>query len=75
MMSKTMMLAMAASFTLAAAQTTTDEYPSAAEIAAARASVEPYSPTSNVKGKAFNRFFDIWFENTVSTTRYNGTLH
>ncbi|OJJ42414.1 hypothetical protein ASPZODRAFT_76923 [Penicilliopsis zonata CBS 506.65] len=52
-----------AGLTLAAAQTTSVEYPTAAEIEAARASVLPYSPVSNVKGKAFSRFVDIWLEN------------
>lgn len=66
MFSKEIVLAMVASFTLTAAQTTTDEYPTAAEIAAAAASVKPYSPVSNVPGKAFSRFIDIWFENVVS---------
>lgn len=59
-------MAMMASCCLVAAQTTTEQYPSAAEIAAAQASVKPYSPTSNVHGKVFNRFIDIWLENTVS---------
>lgn len=60
------LMAMMASCCLVAAQTTTEQYPSAAEIAAAQASVIPYSPTSNVPGKVFNRFIDIWLENTVS---------
>lgn len=59
------LMAMMASCSLVAAQTTTEQYPSAAEIAAAQASVIPYSPTSNVPGKVFNRFIDIWLENTV----------
>lgn len=69
MLSQTMLhkvlMAMMASCSLVAAQTTTEQYPSAAEIAAAQASVIPYSPTSNVPGKVFNRFIDIWLENTV----------
>jgi acid phosphatase len=51
---------------LAAAETSTEQYPTAAEIAASQASVLPYSPVSNVKGLAFDRFVDIWIENTVS---------
>jgi acid phosphatase len=51
---------------VAAAETSTVEYPTAAEIAVAKASVLPYSPVSNVKGLAFDRFVDIWIENTVS---------
>lgn len=40
------------------------EYPSSAEVEAAAATTQPLSPTSNVKGLAFNRFVNIWFENT-----------
>ncbi|THX77992.1 phosphoesterase-domain-containing protein [Aureobasidium pullulans] len=36
----------------------------AADVAAARASALTLSPTSNVKGKAFDRFVVIWLENT-----------
>lgn len=39
------------------------EYPTTAEVEAAAATVVPLSPTSNVKGLAFNRFVNIWFEN------------
>lgn len=41
------------------------ETPSQAEIDAARATVQPFSPVSNVKGLAFDRFAQIWIENTV----------
>ncbi|KAJ5701199.1 hypothetical protein N7488_008747 [Penicillium malachiteum] len=57
-------LAMASAKTIPAS----DEYPSAAEIASAQASVLPYSPVSNVKGLAFNRFAQIWIENTDYST-------
>lgn len=40
--------------------------PSLAEIEKAAATVVPYSPVSNVKGLAFDRFHQIWFENQVS---------
>lgn len=50
---------------LATAKTITEENPTEAEIQAARASVLPYSPVSNVKGLAFDRFVNIWIENTV----------
>lgn len=40
------------------------KYPTTAEVEAAAATIQPLSPTSNVKGVAFNRFVDIWFENT-----------
>ncbi|KAJ5110419.1 hypothetical protein N7532_000954 [Penicillium argentinense] len=49
---------------LAAAKTTTVENPTEAEVQAARASALPFSPVSNVKGLAFNRFANIWIENT-----------
>jgi acid phosphatase len=34
-----------------------------AEVAAAAATAKTSSPTSKVKGKAFQRFVTIWFEN------------
>lgn len=52
-------------FALTSAKTITEQNPSEAEIQTARASVLPYSPVSNVKGKAFDRFVNIWIENTV----------
>ncbi|KAH8701593.1 acid phosphatase precursor [Talaromyces proteolyticus] len=60
--------AVMASLAITMAQTSTEQYPSAAEIAAAQASVKPYSPVSKVHGKAFSRFVDIWLENTDYTT-------
>jgi acid phosphatase len=47
-----------------AATSTVNRYPSTAEVEAAAATVQPESPTSNVHGLAFNRFVNIWFENT-----------
>jgi acid phosphatase len=41
----------------------TDE-PSLSAIVSAAATVVPLSPVSNVKGAAFDRFFQIWLENT-----------
>jgi acid phosphatase len=35
-----------------------------AAVAAAAATAKSLSPTSNVKGKAFDRFVTIWLENT-----------
>ncbi|KAL4932343.1 putative acid phosphatase [Aspergillus undulatus] len=49
---------------LAVAQTSSEKNPSAAEIEAARATVKPYPPVSNVPGKSFQRFVNIWLENT-----------
>jgi acid phosphatase len=49
----------------AAASITTSE-PALAAIQAAQATTLPSSPTSDVQGVAFNRFYQIWLENTVS---------
>ncbi|KAK6380610.1 hypothetical protein LTS17_004810 [Exophiala oligosperma] len=38
--------------------------PSAAAIHSAAATVKPLSPKSNVKGLAFDRFYQVWMENT-----------
>ncbi|KAK5465298.1 hypothetical protein LTS15_001861 [Exophiala xenobiotica] len=38
--------------------------PSTAAIASAEATVKPLSPKSNVKGLAFDRFYQVWLENT-----------
>lgn len=35
-----------------------------ADVAAARATAKTSSPTSNVKGAAFDRFVVVWLENT-----------
>jgi len=43
--------------------------PSPASISAAQATVQPLSPTSNVKGVAFDRIFQIWLENTNFNVR------
>ncbi|KAL4768889.1 phosphoesterase family-domain-containing protein [Aspergillus nidulans var. acristatus] len=45
------------------AQTATTTEPSLSDIAASAATVEPYSPVSNVEGLAFQRIFQVWFEN------------
>lgn len=50
----------------ALAQSTPAQDPSAQKIARSRATVQPHSPVSNVEGLAFNRFVNIWLENTVS---------
>lgn len=39
--------------------------PTASSILAAAPSATPLSPTSNVKGQAFDRIVQIWLENTV----------
>jgi acid phosphatase len=48
------------------AQTITTTEPALADIEAAAATTLPYSPVSNVKGVAFDRFIQVWLENTVS---------
>ena len=49
-----------ASVAIAASPTATD----ASDVYAAQATALTESPTSNVKGKAFDRYVSIWFENT-----------
>jgi acid phosphatase len=39
--------------------------PALTDIRAAQATAMPASPTSDVKGKAFDRIVQIWLENTV----------
>ena len=49
-----------------------DIHPSLADIHAAQATVKGASPTSEVKGAAFDRIIQIWLENTnfdVSTLK------
>ncbi|KKK26407.1 acid phosphatase [Aspergillus rambellii] len=64
MFTKNSLVALLGGLSLALAQTSSEKYPSAAEIEAAQASVLPYSPVSHVNGKSFNRFVNIWLENT-----------
>ncbi|KAJ5978587.1 hypothetical protein N7501_001929 [Penicillium viridicatum] len=64
MFTKQTLLAFVGALALAAAETTTEQTPTQAEIDAARDTVLPYSPVSNVKGLAFDRFVNIWLENT-----------
>ena len=53
-------VAIAAPATTGASPTATD----AADVYAAQATAKTESPTSHVKGKAFDRYVSIWFENT-----------
>ncbi|KAJ5152716.1 Phosphate-repressible acid phosphatase [Penicillium canariense] len=64
MFTKKSLFAFVSCLALAAAETSTVQYPTAAEIEASRESVLPYSPVSNVRGLAFDRFVNIWIENT-----------
>ncbi|KAJ5946149.1 hypothetical protein N7454_002988 [Penicillium verhagenii] len=52
-------LSLASALTIPAA----DDVPTLAEVEAAAATVIPLSPVSNVKGLAFDKFHQIWFEN------------
>jgi acid phosphatase len=44
--------------------------PSVVDILASQATAIAISPTSNVKGVAFDRIIQIWLENTVSASFY-----
>ncbi|KAJ5139756.1 Acid phosphatase [Penicillium atrosanguineum] len=48
---------------LARAQIATTSEPAISQITAAAASTKPESPTSDVKGLAFDRFYQVWLEN------------
>lgn len=57
----------AALVSLAAAAPATSASPTATDVAdvkAAQATAKSSSPTSKVKGKVFDRYVSIWFENT-----------
>jgi hypothetical protein len=49
----------------AIAQTATTSEPALAQIQAAAATTKPEVTTSNVKGLAFDRFYQVWLENIV----------
>jgi acid phosphatase len=68
MFTKQSLVTLLGGLSVALAQTSSEQYPSIAEIEAAQATVQPYSPVSNVRGLAFNRFVNIWLENTVCDT-------
>lgn len=61
-------LAVASAATKTTSTSTVNEYPTTPEVQASAATVQPESPTSNVRGLAFNRFVNIWFENTDYST-------
>ncbi|RAH73470.1 acid phosphatase PHOa [Aspergillus aculeatinus CBS 121060] len=52
-----------AAASVAYAQLANVSEPSLTEIEKAAATIEPYSPVSNVEGLVFNRFYQIWLEN------------
>ncbi|BCR90700.1 putative acid phosphatase [Aspergillus chevalieri] len=62
MYAKSSLVALLGGLSLAVAQSSHN--PSAEEIAKAQATVKPNSPVSNVQGLSFNRFVNIWLENT-----------
>ncbi|OJJ50500.1 hypothetical protein ASPZODRAFT_137660 [Penicilliopsis zonata CBS 506.65] len=64
---QTTLAVLAAGLSLAAAQTINTSEPTLAEIRASQAVVKPYSPTSSVKGLAFDRFYQVWLENVDFT--------
>lgn len=59
-------MAMAATTSYASRAPESTIQPSQASILAAQATAVSLSPTSNVKGLAFDRIIQIWLENTVS---------
>jgi hypothetical protein len=70
MISPKLAAALFASFAAVAAQTSepaeSTVLPSLPAIQSAAAAAVPQSPVSNVQGLAFNRFIQVWLENTVS---------
>ncbi|KAJ5911580.1 Acid phosphatase [Penicillium subrubescens] len=60
---KSVVATLLAAATLAHAQVATVSSPSLADINKAAATTLPESPTSDVKGLAFNRFYQVWLEN------------
>ena len=62
MLCKSSVVSLLGALSLAVAST---EDPSPEQIAKDRAMVKPESPVSNVPGLSFNRFVNIWLENTV----------
>ncbi|EAW08372.1 acid phosphatase PHOa [Aspergillus clavatus NRRL 1] len=60
---KSQVAALLATASLAYAQTATEKEPSLPAIQSAAASIQPFSPVSNVQGIAFNRLFQVWLEN------------
>lgn len=64
MRANTLGLLGAAGVVIAQSQSTQYTATGTAEVDAARATAKTLSPTSNVKGKAFDRLAIIWLENT-----------
>lgn len=62
---KTVLAALVGVAALAVAQTATTSEPALADIHAAAATTKPEVTTSDVKGLAFDRFYQVWLENIV----------
>ncbi|PWY95478.1 acid phosphatase PHOa [Aspergillus sclerotioniger CBS 115572] len=60
---KSTVASLLAAASVAYAQVANVSEPSLATIKKNAATIEPYSPVSNVQGLAFNRFYQIWLEN------------
>lgn len=54
---------------LARAEIATTSEPALAQITGAAATTNPESPISDVKGLAFDRFYQVWLENIVRDSR------
>lgn len=67
---KSFVATLLATASLGYAQTATEQEPFLSAIESAAASIQPYSPVSNVEGVAFNRFFQVWLENIVCISTY-----
>lgn len=50
---------------LARAEVATTTEPPLSQITEAAASIKPVSPVSDVRGLAFDRFYQVWLENIV----------
>ena len=62
---KAVLAVLMGSAALATAQTATTSEPAVADIHAAAATTKPEVTTSDVKGLAFDRFYQVWPENIV----------
>lgn len=60
---------------VAAAQVATTTEPTLPEIEAAASTTLPLSPKSDVRGVAFQRFYQVWLENVVSRASMSGTVY
>lgn len=68
---KAVALNLLAAAAVARAGVATVSEPSLSQIKKAQATTLPESPTSNVKGLAFDRFYQVWLENIVCDHHYD----